>query len=250
VPERFSHSYVVPLLLAFATFPRLSSAQPPTTSDLQAMLSAFVVARDLGQKEAILNRLTSRFGEAAGPGLLEVAIQADDVDTRWMAIRGIGYVKFQRAAPRLIEWLGSPEHYVRANAARALGEIRADSAKPLIELLTKETDSGVIEQTALALEMLHATEAVPALELRANHPSPQTRIWLVGAVDALGSRRELPFFAQRLYDEDIQVAAQAAAAIEHLTGQDFGFPKGHFGLCEVETAVMRARLWWELTKGR
>src|SRR5437773_12537208 len=53
------------------------------------MLSAFVVARDLDQKEAILYGLTSRFGESAGPGLLEVAIRAGDQDTRWMAIRGM-----------------------------------------------------------------------------------------------------------------------------------------------------------------
>jgi len=135
-------SSVVPVLLALITLPLVSYAQPDTASDLQGMLSAFVVARDLGQKEAILYGLTSRFGESAGPGLLEVAIRAGDQDTRWMAIRGIGYVKFKPAAPRLIEWLGSPEHYVRANAARALGEIRADAAKPLIKLLTRETDSG------------------------------------------------------------------------------------------------------------
>ena len=244
-------SSVVPVLLALITSPLVSYAQPDTASDLQGILSAFVVARDLGQKEAILYGLTSRFGESAGPGLLEVAIRAGDQDTRWMAIRGIGYVKFKPAAPRLIEWLGSPEHNVRANAARALGEIRADAAKPLIKLLTRETDSGVMEQTALALEMLHAAEAVPVIEQRANHPSPQTRIWLIGAVEVLGSRRELPFFVQCMYDANIQVAAQAAGAIERFNGQDFGFPKGHlFGSADVEAAVVRARLWWERTQGR
>jgi len=38
------------------------------------------------------------------------------------------YRLFKRPAPRLIEWLGSPEHYV---ADRAMGEIRADAVKPL-----------------------------------------------------------------------------------------------------------------------
>lgn len=68
----------------------VSSAQPRANSELEAILSAFVAEHDLRPKEAILYRITSRFGEAAGPTLLDVAIQAGDTDTRWMAIRGIG----------------------------------------------------------------------------------------------------------------------------------------------------------------
>jgi HEAT repeat protein len=109
----------------------------------------------------------------------------------------------------------------------------------------------VVEQASMALGMLRATEAIPALEQKVNHPSPQTRIWVVGAVEVLGSRQELPFFGRCLYDQNIQVAATAAGAIERLAAQDFGFSRNHpSGLGDLEAPVLRARLWWERTQGR
>jgi len=230
----------------------LAWAQPNGNSELDSRLAAFVAANDLAAKEKILLSITNQFGETAGQPLLNAAIRAADADTRWMAIRGIGYVKFKSAAPRLIEWLKSPEHYVRANAARALGEIHDDAAvPPLIELLKNETDDGVIQQTALALGMLKAIPALPTLEQKINSPSLQTRMWIIDAVDVIGARPELPFFAQCLNDEDVNVAARAARAIERITGQDFGFPKANLhGLSEVESGVKRARSWWQQNQGR
>jgi HEAT repeat protein len=61
-------------------------------------------------------------------------------------------LKFRQAAPFLTKSLQSDE-YVRANAARALAELRySAAAPPLIHLLEVEQDAGVIEQTSLACE--------------------------------------------------------------------------------------------------
>jgi HEAT repeats len=248
--RRLRRTWVISAL-SILFLPSLPFGQSRSSSGLETMLASFASEHDTGKKEAILYQITSRFGEAAGPGLLDVAIRTEEPDARWLAIRGIGYVKFKGAVPKLIEWLRSPEPYVRANAANALGEIHADAAKPLVELLANEMDGGVVEQTAAALEMLRATAAIPALEQKANHPSPQTRMWVIGAVEVLGSRRELPFFGQCLYDQNIQVAAQAAGAIERLAAQDFGFSRNPLsGLGDLEAPVLRARLWWERTQGR
>jgi HEAT repeat protein len=215
------------------------------------MLSAFAVDGDRGHKEAMLDRITRRFGEAAGLGLLDVALGAVDPDTRWMAIRGIGYVKFQGAAQNLIVWLASPEHYVRANAARALGELRYSLAGPaLIRLLAAEQDADVIEQTSLALRMIRAQDAIPIIKSRMSFNSLQTRCWLLDAIAGLGSKNDVPFVANYLYSSDVAsegIPLCASRALATLTGEDFGLPKAS-GLFDPQAPVLRARKWWEQTQ--
>jgi HEAT repeat protein len=138
---------------------------------------------------------------------------------------------------------------VRANAARALGEIHEFSAAPnLIRILKTEPDSGVIEQTALALEMLEAKAAVPALKDRIGNPSPQTRMWILGAIEVLGSKKDVSFFSNFLSDKDQRVAALAARVIERFTGQDFGFPRCRSGPCSYGDGVKNAQSWWNTHK--
>jgi HEAT repeat protein len=101
---------------------------------------------DQAKKEQLLNEIVRQ--PDAGPTLLRVAMNANDTLTKWMSIRGIGIVKYRKAVPFLIDSLTHQHPYVRANAARALGEIKDPSASPsLIRLLGHEKDGGVIEQT-------------------------------------------------------------------------------------------------------
>lgn len=213
--------------------------------DLSTLLSRFQFEHDRTAKEAILENITSGHPEA-GEGLTKIARETGDSDTKWLAIRGIGRVKFRDAAPFLRESLNSQSAYVRANAARARGEIRDSSAATdLIRVLKTEEDSGVIEQTALALQMLSAHEALPALKAKMSNPSPQTRLWILGAVQTLGSRADVPFFADFLFDSDETVASFAAGAIERFTGEDFGLPKSVSGPCGLgEEGVQNAQRWW------
>jgi HEAT repeat protein len=179
-----------PLALALIACPTV----PGASDSLSVLLSRFQTTTDVVSKEAALRNITVDFPNA-GPELLKIAGETEDNDTKWLAIRGIGELKFKDASPFLKQSLTSHEHYVRANAARALDEIHDTSAAPdLIRTIRKEDDSGVIEQIALALEMLGASNALPALKSKANNPSVQTRIWILGAIEVLGSKREVPFF--------------------------------------------------------
>ena len=160
-------------------------------------------------KETILASITKDYPDS-GSALLRIARQTKDGDTRWLAIRGIGWLKFHHAAPFLKQSLDSESSYVRANAARALGEIHELSAVPaLICLLKVEQDNGVIEQTTLALQMLEAKAAVPVLKNRVMNPSAQTRLWILGAIEVLDSNKDAPFFAAFLSDKEEIVAAKS-----------------------------------------
>lgn len=136
---------------------------------------------------------------------------------------------------------------MRANSARALGEIHDRAAEGgLIRLLRSENVNGVIEQASLALQTLGARQALPVLKAKAPQSvSAQTRGWIIGATEALGSKADVPFFAGFLSDPNARVAEAAARAIERFCGQDFGFPKVVGGLGGVpRDAIKNAQSWW------
>jgi hypothetical protein len=218
--------------------------------DLEALLSKFKAETDLARKELLLIEILQH--SEAGPQLLALAEKTSDVDTKWLAIRGIGSAKYEKAAPFLIRCLGHEHHWVRANATRALGEIRYRPAIPsLIHLLRREKDGGVIEQTSLALQLLQAKEAIPELKRVASyHRSSQTGCWVLHAIGKLGTESDLPFLASRLYDPDLMNGCYCAAqAIGMITGEDFGFPKGS-GLMNPLLPVEAARKWWEKNQSK
>jgi HEAT repeat protein len=144
-----------------------------------------------------------------------------------------------------LESLSDPHHYVRSNAARALGDMRvAEAARPLTDLIARETNGGVIQQTSLALALLRHSDAVPALKAAAKHEDVQTRMWVLQAIGRLGSKRDVRFLAGYLEDPEQIVQAFAAQAIEQITGLDFGFPKRP-GPSSPEEGLRRAKAWWE-----
>jgi hypothetical protein len=227
----------------------LGSAQGAVDpGSLPTLLSQFRTETDRAAKERILTQITTRYPDA-GPDLLAVAKGPDNGDTNWMAIRGIGYLKFAGAISFLEASLKSNSVFVRANSARALGEIHDRRAiRPLIAALSREQDSGVIEQTALALQMLRAREAIPVLKSKIGNPSHQTRIWILGAVEVLGGQAELPFIAASLHDPDFGVRNYAALSVQRLSGQNFGFPSCAYKLnggCGIdESPIINAQHWW------
>lgn len=217
---------------------------PISAQDLPTLLSDFVSSTDRTRRESILLEITEHHPEA-GPALLKIARETEDTETRWFAIRGIGWLKYKEAAPFLRESLHSRSNYVRANSASALGEVHDVSAvTDLIHTLAVDEDSGVLEQTSLALQILDAKEAIPVLKARSDNPSPQTRVWILGAIEALGSK-DVPFFAGFLFDKNESVAGYAAHGIQRITKEDFGFPHcGKTGPCGNGYGVDNARRWW------
>ena len=213
--------------------------------DISSLLSRFQSEQAVAAKEAIILEISQRHPEAA-PQLLQIAKSTRNIDTKWLAIRGLGYLKYKPAAQFLVTSLASPDHYIRANAARALGEVKAYSAAvQLMKLLKTEQDSGVIEQTTLALEMIKAVEAVPVLKARAENVSnPQTKCWLIGGVAVLGSKKDVSFVADRLYEGDQVVAMCAASGLQQITGEDLHLGV-HPGPFDPSAAISKAKAWWE-----
>jgi hypothetical protein len=217
--------------------------------EYRKILARFRSETDLTAKESLLLSIASGYPNA-GADLLEIARNANSADTRWLAIRGIGYLKYQPAAPYLVRALHSKNSYVRTNAARALGDMRATIAgEPLLNLLVHETDGGgIIGEVSAALVELDYKSAVPSLERKLREPLPsQTKGWLLGAIGKLGSPADVPFVSKFLYDRDRMVAFSAASALSVLTKKSFQFSLTS-GPTDLSVPVKRAQEWWEKHK--
>ena len=226
-------------------WPSLAGSQPGAP---RATLSRFDQEHDLAKKESLLREITSQYPHS-GPGLLKLAQVTTNVDTRWMALRGIRDLHFVEAAPFLAVCLQDPDHYVRANAARTLGDLRIQTAIPALILMFKaEHDEGAIQQAALAFEMLRARESLPYIREKIPEYSGQTRMWLLGALGVLGTRDDVPLIAGYL-DSDADSAMAAVSALEAVTGEDFGHGPGNGPTPSLSPSIARARVWWQQNRG-
>jgi hypothetical protein len=208
-----------------------------------------VAAASAGGKELSARAQPQIDVVGAGETAMELAGTTKDPDARWMAIRILGSLRYERAIPLLLRSLSDPHHYVRSNAARALGDMKITAAaKPLTELLQNEKNGGVIQQTSLALANLGCADALPALKGAAKHEDVQTRMWVLQAIGRLGNKRDVLFLAGHLDDPSQSVQAVAAQAIEQITGADFGFPR-RSGPSSPDEGLRRARAWWAEHKG-
>ncbi len=184
--------------------------------------------------------------ESTGPDLLRLAQSTTNSETRWKAIRGMAAIGYTAAAPFLEASLKDSDPLVRANAARALGDLRIrDASAPLLAMFRQEQDPSAIQQGSLALRLLDVKAAAPYIREKIPVFTGQTRYWLIQALGALGSSADVPFIAGYLDEMSSDMAA--TEAIQELTGVNFGTRKlGLSGYPAPET--LAARAWWKSHK--
>ena len=239
-------------MLTFCPPFQADGIQSPNSAAREEAIIWFLKEKDIEQKERALRAITQI--PDSGPRLLEIASSSNNIHTKYLAIRGLGEIKFRPAKSFLIKSLSHTHPWIRANAPRALGDMGISEAIPtLITTLKKEKNGGVIEQISFALGNLQAMKSLPELKrttlrLKGFHSS-QTLVWVIQAIGRLGSEAEVPFLASYLGHKDSYVTITAAEGIQHITGADFGFPLGP-GLNNPDPAIQKASFWWVQNKSR
>ena len=209
------------------------------------LLLRFDNEHNLAAKEHLLFTVTTH-GPGAGPLLLRLAKSTTNTDTRWMAMRGMATLRYTACAPFLEASLKDSDALVRANAARALGDLRIrDASANLLAMFAAETESPAIQQASLALRMLDIKAAAPYIREKIPAFTGQTRAWLIQALGTLGSAADVPLIAG--YLDEMMSDMAATEAIQELAGVSFG-PRtlGLSGYPPPET--LAARAWWKSHK--
>jgi HEAT repeat protein len=161
-------------------------------------------------------------------------------------MRGMATLHYTACAPFLEASLTDSDALVRANAARALGDLRIRNASaPLLAMFAAEQEPPAIQQASLALRMLDIKAAAPVIRGKIPVFTGQTRAWLIQALGTLGSTADVPLIAG--YLDEMMSDMAATEAIQELAGVSFG-PRT-LGLRDYpppETLVARA--WWKSHK--
>jgi len=230
-------------MLALASVSPLLVAQQPNT--LPTLLKEFDAEHDLAAKERLLRQITEE-GSGSSTALLQLAQTTLNTDTRWMAMRGMAALGCTACAPFLEASLKDSDWGVRANAARALGDLRVTGASgDILAAFAAERESGAIEQESLALRLLRVAASAPDIREKIPNYTGQTRIWLIQALGTLGNRGDVPLIAGYLDGRESNIAAEA---IEDLTGVSFG-PRPGPGLGSVPSRfAVAAQAWWKSHK--
>jgi len=160
--------------------------------------------------------------KAYDPIAAAVLTGAQPVTEWWPVAYALQRVEDPRAAPALLQLLGSKGRYTRAFAARGLGAIKdAGAIKPLVALLDPAAKAGLELTVAAirALAELGAMEAAAPLSRLAGTPSvhPNIRLEAVTALGRLRSTEGLATVQDLWTDEWPEMRAtalRAAAAID------------------------------------
>ena len=161
-------------------------------------------------------------------------------------MRGMATLRYTACAPFLEVSLKDSDALVRANAARALGDLRIrTAATPLLAMFAAEQEQPAIQQASLALRMLDVKAAAPYIREKLPGFTGQTRVWLIRALGTLGSATDVLLIAG--YLDEMASDMAATEAIQELAGVSFG-PRtlGVSGYPPPET--LAARAWWKSHK--
>lgn len=139
------------------------------------------------------------------PDMVKQRLKSADVATRYRATEQLSLYRNRVSISLLITALRDPDSGVRMVAAENLGILQAKEAAGALVGTLSDSNMWVRAKVADALSEIGGREAAPALAEM-----------LAGAM----ATRPSGIYVTHQWGDD---AAAAAAALKHLTGQDFGF---------------------------
>jgi len=155
-----------------------------------------------------VKRLAETSGESACGGLI-AAMRDEDAWVRARAARGLGDKRCQNAVPVLIDALGDADGNVRGYAARGLGQMRASSAVPNLLQALEDPHWFVRNNAAWALRRTGDASVLDALAaaLKKEKADHSRIFWLI---QGLAGDETVSFLGPLLDDSDPGVRLRVA----------------------------------------
>ena len=185
------------------------------TDDALAKLQQYLDSDDVVLCHRAINTLR-RLKSTRGVAMLSALLDAEDNETRQLAVEAVGYPAAQSVAPVLRKLLGEDSHeQVRAAAARSLGQIRdADSLTALEEAL--HDGYCVRVQAVIAMGQIGNKSVVPALLAQLQDSAPEVRYHACNSLKHIGDLPNADPLRNLLDDRDAMVRRGAEAALMKL----------------------------------
>jgi HEAT repeat protein len=140
------------------------------------------------------------------------------------------------ALDALIEALKDKDEFVRKYAAEALGIIGDEAAvEPLIDAL-KDEYAPVRENAVFSLDLIGDPDAVDGLIIALKDDIPLIKSSAARTLGKMGDHRAIEPLIDALLDPSYSVKSSASAALNTLTGKDYGHDKRKW------------KRWWEKNK--
>ncbi|TVR73226.1 MAG: hypothetical protein EA427_02390 [Spirochaetaceae bacterium] len=148
---------------------------------------------------------------------MQVMSQPRDSDQVTRALRSIDSGSGEIAVDEVVARMHDPDPEVRAEAARALGRIRASEATEALILALRDLTSSVRPEAAIALGRIGDRRALPYLLDALNDPSEELQdgaAWALGEIGDDTATEQLLALFRRIRSE--RVSASTAAAMSRL----------------------------------
>ncbi len=145
--------------------------------------------------------------------LIQTSLEGDEDDERaWAAIHALHFRGTREVLEAARQLLESPSVKARSRGADILGQlggktrtIPTECGDALMDLLSRETEPGVLHSVGVALGHLRELRALDALIRLSHHPSPEVRYGAVHGLAALESPRAIEALIRLSADEDRDV---------------------------------------------
>ncbi len=195
--------------------------------DMESLLHALQAAITRGDDEATEQAVQTLIaaGEAAVPALLALS-RADDVETRWWALRALAEIRHPDVPPRLQEALTDPDPAVRQVAALGLRHQPTPEAVPTLIALLSGEDRLLASLAADALAAV-GEAATGALIQTLREGTPAARIEAARALAQLGDKASIPALFEALDSPSPFVEHWANEGLERMGVGMVFFNPGH-----------------------
>ncbi|MBE9201205.1 MULTISPECIES: HEAT repeat domain-containing protein [unclassified Nodularia (in: cyanobacteria)] len=144
---------------------------------------------------------------------LNLLLEDEDSDVRWMTADALGKIKPEAAIPGLIQLLEDKDSYVRGRAADALGKIKSEAAIPGLIQLLEDEDSYVRRRAAEALAEIKSEAAIPALIQLLQDEDSYVRGRAAEVLGEMKSEAAIPELIQLLEDQEYHVISTVVKAL-------------------------------------
>lgn len=183
---------------------------------------------------------------------LSQALSHDDPLVRRTALEGLAQRGDASAVEAVVFALSDEEPGVRAAAARALGVMRGEGqesvgVEPLLDLVQRSQDPGLVAEAVRALGETAAPEALALLRRQVRDGAPVVAVAAIEAVARISSPDRVDALLEGIWHDDVEVVK---AALQRLSAEKDARVRSHLIACIDHDAWDVRRLAADLLGGR